>query len=311
MKSKISICNKGIGLITRLRKYLPRKTLICIYRAFVRPHLDYGDVIYDNPSNESLLQKVESLQYNAALAITGCFRGTSREKLYQELGLESLADRRWSRRMLFFFKIVNGMAPSYLHAIIPSLNSVCYRMRGKRDYHTIAARTEGFQNSFFPYCVSQWNNLDIAVRNLPSPSSFKLNLLKFFRPKPNSLYGIHDSKGVSMLNRLRVGFTHLREHKFRHNFIDTDDPFCNCRTNAIESTEHFLLHCPTFSIPRKKLFDNLTNINTSLMQLSESHLVHTLLYGNVGMKSDLNHDILSNVIAYLYETGRFDISLLT
>ena len=102
LKEKIAKANKGIGIITRLYTYLPRHTLINIYKAFVRSHLDYGDIIYDNPINESFCNKIESVQYNAALAITRAIRGTSREKLYQELGFEYLTDRRFCRRLCFF-----------------------------------------------------------------------------------------------------------------------------------------------------------------------------------------------------------------
>ena len=55
-----------------------------------RPHLDYGDVVYDQPSNNAFSNQLATVQYNAALAITGAIKGTSREKLYQELGLEYL-----------------------------------------------------------------------------------------------------------------------------------------------------------------------------------------------------------------------------
>ena len=103
LNDKISKANKGIGLIKRLRSYLPRKSLLAIYRSLVRPHLDYGDVIYDQPHNDTFCRKIESVQYNAALAITGAIRGSSRERLYQELGLESLSDRRRYRRLVCFF----------------------------------------------------------------------------------------------------------------------------------------------------------------------------------------------------------------
>ena len=55
-----------------------------IYKSFIRPHLDYGDIVYDQPNNSSLSEKIESLQYNAALAITGTIKGSSKEKLFQE-----------------------------------------------------------------------------------------------------------------------------------------------------------------------------------------------------------------------------------
>ena len=78
------------------------KTLINVYKAFIRSHLDYGDIIYDQPNNDSFVRKLESIQHNAALAITGAIKGTSKERLYEELGLESFEKRRWYRRMCLF-----------------------------------------------------------------------------------------------------------------------------------------------------------------------------------------------------------------
>ena len=132
---------------------MQRNSLLCIYKAFVRPHLDYADIIYDQPGNKKFIQKLESVQYNAALAITGCFRGTSREKLYNELGLETLADMRWFRKFLFFHKIINGLSPPYLRRFPPQPNintfNTSYSMRNKRLLHPFAARTGPFQSNFF------------------------------------------------------------------------------------------------------------------------------------------------------------------
>ena len=69
---------------------LPRQALLIIYKAFVRLHLDYADVHYEQAFNNSFNVKMESIQYNHCLAITGAIRGTSRGKFFQELGLESL-----------------------------------------------------------------------------------------------------------------------------------------------------------------------------------------------------------------------------
>ena len=119
LNEKISKANKGISVIKRLYGYLPRRSLLCIYKSFVMPHLDYADVIYDQPHNESFCNKIESIQYNAALSITGTIKGTSRERLYQELGLESLRERRWYHRLVYLFKIVSGSSPSYLKTFLP------------------------------------------------------------------------------------------------------------------------------------------------------------------------------------------------
>ena len=95
----------------RLSVTLSRKSLLTIYKSFVRPLLDYADIIYDKPYNESFKEKLEAVQYNACLAITGAIRGTSRERLYRELGLETLNNRRWSRKLFFFHKIIKGLSP--------------------------------------------------------------------------------------------------------------------------------------------------------------------------------------------------------
>ena len=65
--------------------------------------VDYGDLIYDYAFNESFRQRFESIQYNAAIAITGAIRGTSLEKLFQELGLETLQSRHWSRKFYILY----------------------------------------------------------------------------------------------------------------------------------------------------------------------------------------------------------------
>ena len=67
--------------------------------SFIRPHLDYGDAIFDQAYNKSFHESLESLQYNASLAITRAIGGTSKQKLYQDLGLKSLQHRRWFSKL--------------------------------------------------------------------------------------------------------------------------------------------------------------------------------------------------------------------
>ena len=90
LKTIVNKINKTIGLLRKFQNFLPRKSLLTICKPFIRPHLDYSDIIYGQTYNTSFHQKLEALQYNAALAIAGAIPGTSKEKLYNELGLESL-----------------------------------------------------------------------------------------------------------------------------------------------------------------------------------------------------------------------------
>ena len=117
LKNILNKVNKAIGLLGKLQNILLRGTQITIYKSFVIPYLDYGDVIYDQQHNNSFHQKLELIQYNAALAITGAIRGTSKEKLYQEVDLESLQQRWWFRKLCYFFKITKNQFPPYFYLI--------------------------------------------------------------------------------------------------------------------------------------------------------------------------------------------------
>ena len=103
LKEKISKANRSIGIIKKVemkkKLKLPKNALLTIYKSFVRSYLDYGDIVCNQPTNDSLCKKLESVQYNAALAITGAIKGTSRVKLYKELGLDSLKLRRKLRHL--------------------------------------------------------------------------------------------------------------------------------------------------------------------------------------------------------------------
>ena len=105
IQSKMNKCYKMIGVIKRLSVNLPRNALLRIYKLFIRPKLDCGDIIYDKPHNEYFKNKIENIQYKACIAITGAIQGTSQEHLYHELDLESLGDRRWCRKLTFFIKL--------------------------------------------------------------------------------------------------------------------------------------------------------------------------------------------------------------
>ena len=142
---------------------------------FIRSHLDYGDIVYDRAFNESFHKYLESIQYNAAIAITGAIRGTSSEKLFQELGLESLKSRRWLRKLCLFYKIFHKKSPSYLFQLIPPNNNV-YATRSSQSNKILSFKTRHnfFKDSFFPAVISEWNSLNTNIRNSSSINVFKI-----------------------------------------------------------------------------------------------------------------------------------------
>ena len=76
--------------------------------------------------------------------------------------------------------------------------------------------------------ITKCNKLDCCISNADLFEAFKKRILSFIRPMPNSIYNIRNPLGVKYLTRLRIGSSHLKEHKFKHNFQDSIDPMCSC-----------------------------------------------------------------------------------
>ena len=191
---------------------MPRKSLITIYKALLRPLLDYGDIIYDQPHNESVCEKRESVQYKVALAITGAIQGTSRKKIYQELGLESLRARRWYKRLSCMFKIVKEEAPNYLINFIPKIQQPARTRINRMPTFTVI---HCFKNFSFLSNLNDWYKLGEIIRNSELISIFKSRLLSFIRPLERNVFNTFDLIGLKFLTRLHFGFSHLNEHRFR------------------------------------------------------------------------------------------------
>ena len=116
-------------------------------------------------NNKQFTNKIEAVQCNSALAITGCIGGTSREKLYSELGLESLSEHRLFHRLMFFYKIINGLAPAYLKNFVLGVILNLHNVRGHRD-EWIHTRTLKYRYSFFPHedvCCCYYEDVNEAT----------------------------------------------------------------------------------------------------------------------------------------------------
>ena len=156
-----------------------------MYRSFIRPHLDYGGVIYDQPEIESFRSKIESVQYNASLAIKGAIRGNSQEKLYLKVGLESLRGRRWLGLMWYFHKLIKTQKPFHLSSLIPpKLNS----LRHPNTYSVMRYRNYYFKSFFKPYVVREWKRLSAEYCNSNSCQKFRKSFLSFIKPTCSSVF---------------------------------------------------------------------------------------------------------------------------
>ena len=190
--------------------------------------------------------------------MTGAIKGLYIEKLYQELGIEHLRSRRCFRKLCLFYKIIKNKSLPHLLNLIPS-SSRLHTTRNPDNITPFKVRHNFFKNSFFPSVISECNKLDLEIRNSASLEIFKKHLLNFIRPNSNNVFNINNQLGLKLLERLRIGFSHLKEHKFKHNFQDSVDPLCSY-VNDIESAAHFFLHYANVTTQRQTLLNKLKSI---------------------------------------------------
>ena len=311
---KMQKAKKNIGLIKHLSRYVPVKTLNQMYKTFVRTHLDYCDVIYheppkiDNNNHEISLtapmEELERIQYKGALAVTGAWQGSSRSKLYDELGWEPLTYRRLSHRLIMLFKIVNKLIPHYLGEKLPPL-----RFPFSDDPITIfrefRPRTERFAKSFFPDAIKLWNTLMPYFSEMPTLSELKNHLLSLFRPTQKSIFNVYDPVGTKILFQLRLGLSKLRNHKKNHNFSDTPCDRCLCKT-GIEDTKHFLFDCPFYARHRAALASSVCRILADKNLTHLANTEHLYLYGDSDLSIEENRSVILATITYLKATNRFN-----
>ena len=164
------------------------------------------------------------------------------------------------------------------------------------------------KNSLFPSAMIEWNNLDPNLRNSDTYGTFKNVVLKFITFSRNCIFECHNPQGIKFLTRLCLGLSHLREHKFKHTFQDSLNPVCKCGAE-VESTTRFLLHCPIYNNDWSSLLSTIRNIDCKLLEITDSSLTQTLLYGNPSFYIITNSLILNATIDFILSTKRFEEAL--
>ena len=143
----------------------------------------------------ALMEKTERIQYEAVLAVTGAWQDSCRSKLYEELGWESLSDRRWCRRILEIHKIVSGKTPSYLKTKLTRLRRPVYRQSNSNNFHELRCKSLMYISSFFPDAITSWNNVITHFNDIPPFNVLINHILSLLRPKKICIFGIHDNLG--------------------------------------------------------------------------------------------------------------------
>ena len=284
-----------------LQYRLDRDTLETIYKSFIRPILEYGSVVWDGCAQADEHQ-LENIQLAAARIVTGAMRTTANVKLYEETGWETLSKRRERNKLIFMYKIVNNLSPNYFQNLIPNIPTpetpVNYNTRRRFDLPHFRARTDIFDKSFFPSATRLWNLLPFDIRNSPTLSQFKSNLISksCILVKHPSLLNLGKRYYAILHARLRMGRSQLNEHLYKIGIKDS--PLCSCG-QGVEDVWHFFFSCPLFVIDRNHL-------HTIIINLAPFN-IHTVLYGSEHCNLESNKLIFLAVQNFIEKSGRFRV----
>ena len=290
----VNKARKRVDIMAYLKYRLDRSSLETIYKSFIRPILEYGDILLSNMTDEQATL-IEQLNKRAGSIISGATRGTSSATIYNELAWVSMAERRKQHRLCAFHKITNNVSPQYLRECIPRYTHEVsnYNLRNADTLERITARTSRYLNSFFPLTVREWNLLPSDIRHIQDFDRFKSALTKEY-PISNKLYA-HGQRKTNILHaRIRMGCSGLNAHLFQ-NYI-TDSPRCACG-DPYEDPLHYLVACPRFEIQRNDLQMAISEIT--------SCSIGTILYGSRLCTTAQNKMIFDSVQLYIRRTGRF------
>ena len=165
-----------------------------------------------------LWQKIETTQYNAALAMTNALKGTSQIKTSQWIRLRTSQIQMVIQKTVFR-KIKKTGLSEYLLNMIPQSNHQ-YKTQSNEDVTTMYYKTGVFRY-YFLFTILEWNKLDMQIRKSKSSLSFKNSLAEISQPKSKSAYKIYNPIVLEFLIELWLGLNHLNEHKIKHNLQDS------------------------------------------------------------------------------------------
>ena len=230
-----------IGILRTLKFHLNRSCLEKLYITFIRPLLEYSDVLWDNCTAEQS-NELEAIQIEAARIVTGATKLCNIAKLYNDLKWDTLSNRRRKHKLVLFYKMKQKITPSYLTNLIPIPQENRYPLRNRNDIPTIQTRTSLYQESFLPSVIRQWNLLPENVKSSQTLPIFKHRISPNMQ-KPPIYYSVGNRLGQILHSRLRLECSSLNYDLHRKSIVESP----NCACGEIETTRHFLFSCSSYN----------------------------------------------------------------
>ena len=291
-----STANKKLNLLAHLKNLLDRKTLFIMYTSFIRPSIEYANVIWCN-CTDTENDFLEGIQRRAARIITGGTISTSSKCLYEELAIETLKCRRDRNVMLMFHKIVFENAPFYLAELKPETTAQrqTYNLRKTNNFTTPLCRIQKYQKSFLPHAIDLWNKLPSDTKTLRDYDLFKSELEKN-RPSENPLFCYGNREESIWMARFRMNCIQLNAHLSQIKVIDS--PRCACGYKC-EDAYHFFFICPLYNVPRAAFHNQVAN--------HAPFTLRTILFGSDNLDLNENKLIYQETLKFIKSSRRFDL----
>ena len=299
------ICMRANSKLSVLRsvKYLSRSVLDILYKQQIRSVIDYGLIIFYGTLNQVDIDKLNRAQYRSATVVTGALHFSSRIKLDNDLGWESLSARYEFLGLSTFYKIAHNSVRPLIRTFLPQPIVKTYNTRSNDDYKNFPRPNEKFYKSFFPHFTRSWNNLAVDLRNTMNIDEFKEKLKLIIKPKKIRHYKYGNKYENTLHCRLRVGRSYLNADSFSVGHSDTD--LCNCGVK--ETASHFFI-CPLYSEQQQTLNEKLNGLLPHFKNLSNTKKTEILLYGYNLQSEEFdcrNITITYAVHKYISATKRF------
>ena len=286
---------KRINLMRKLKFLLNWKSLETIYFSFIRPILEYADVVWTNCTIDEKYE-LDKIQNEAMRIVTGATKLVSIDNLYKETGWDSLEKRRNAHKLVLFYKILNNQTPHYLKSLIPPLVSEgsSYTLRNGNNIQIPFCRSQLYSDSFIPSSINLWNALPDEIRNKPTLSSFKHAIRSYNKLEVPKFYCYGDRVAQILHCRLRTNCSSLNLTLFQKGI--SQSPLCTC--GEVESAEHYFLRCHAYDMAREELLRAVNPICVASTKL--------LLFGDKSLSYENNVLIFNAVHKYIILSHRFD-----
>ncbi len=288
-----------LGCIQRHKYRLDKRTLEQCYITFVRPIIEYGDVLFDAANKEDL-EVLNTIEKDALRLITGARRRCNVEALYNEVSWPSIEQRRENHKITTLGKLVIKRFPNYLWQDYPTFYS---NVRTNRN-NTFAVPQSGhdyYDRSFVPSSINLWNNLPSVLRSINSYDALKARVKnRVTKIIPKHYYW--GNRKLSILHtKLRLGCSDLMYDK--HIIGLTNNNLCTC--GEIEDANHYLLECGSNLVSKVKMLDNITALLEANNLTEDDIDIRLLLYGSDNLNYEANTQLFSYVQTFIGESKRF------